>query len=118
MSLEKAIEKGLGGKAKEGLSILVGMKLEPWETMAKLFKKACAGLGTNDFLLLTCVVRYQTVIKRVMASHFDLFNKVRQQRTGSFVRKHFWYVPSQHMSLASLFRQSTNAFAANAAESS
>lgn len=76
MSLEKAVEKGLGGKAKEGLSILVGMKLEPWETMAKLFKKACAGLGTNDFLLLVCVVRYQTVIKRVMAAHFDLYNKV------------------------------------------
>lgn len=81
MTLEKAIEKGLGGKAKEGLAILVGMKLEPWETMAKLFKKACAGIGTNDFLLLTCVVRYQHVIKRVMAAHFDLFNKVRHLKT-------------------------------------
>lgn len=76
MTLEKAIEKGLGGKAKEGLSILVGMKLEPYETMAKLFKKACAGIGTNDFLLLVCVVRYQNVMKRVMAAHFDLYNKV------------------------------------------
>lgn len=77
MSLEKAIDKGLlGGKAKEGLGILVGMKLDPYETMARLFKKACAGIGTNDFLLTTCVVRYQTVLKRVMAAHFDLFNKV------------------------------------------
>lgn len=77
MTLEKAVEKGLGGKAKDGLSILVGMKLDPWQTMAKLFKKACAGIGTNDFLLSVCVVRYQHVMKRVMAAHFDLYNKVR-----------------------------------------
>jgi hypothetical protein len=114
ITLEKAIEKGLGGKAKDGLGILVGMKLEPYETMAKLFKKACAGIGTNDFLLLTCVVRFQTVIKRVMAAHFDLFNKVCI--VHKYCKLCIYYLLT-HV-LCFCFRRFMNEFAVNAVENS
>jgi len=58
-SLEKAMEKEFTGKAKDGLLFTIGMKLKPFPTVAKLIKSACAGMGTNEMLLIACVVRYQ-----------------------------------------------------------
>jgi hypothetical protein len=77
MTLVKAIEKGLGGKSKEGLLQTVGMKLKPIETVAKLIKTACAGIGTNELLLSTTIIRHQNIMDKVMAAHYELFNKVR-----------------------------------------
>ena len=76
-TLEKAIEKGLGGKAREGLMQTVGMKLRPFETIAKLIKHACVGMGTDELLLSTTIIRHQNVMDKVMATHYELFEKVR-----------------------------------------
>lgn len=58
-SLEKAMEKEFTGKAKEGLLFTIGMKLKPFPTIAKLVKSACAGIGTNEMLLIDTIIRYQ-----------------------------------------------------------
>ena len=76
-TLEKAMEKELGGKARDGLLFTMGMKTKPYETAAKLIKTACAGIGTNEMLLLTSIIRYQHVMKLVMAAHIELYSKVR-----------------------------------------
>jgi hypothetical protein len=76
-TLEKAMEKELGGMAKQGLLFTLGMKLRPYETIARLIKTACAGIGTNEMLLATAIIRYQNVMKDVMAAHIELYNKVR-----------------------------------------
>lgn len=63
-SLEKAMEKEFTGKAKDGLLFTIGMKLKPFETIAKLVKSACAGVGTNEMLLIDCIVRYQVSFEK------------------------------------------------------
>jgi hypothetical protein len=35
------------------------MKLKPFPTIAKLVKSACAGIGTNEMLLIDTIIRYQ-----------------------------------------------------------
>jgi annexin A13 len=76
-TLEKAMEKELGGTAKQGLLFTLGMKLKPYETIAKLIKTACAGIGTNEMLLATAIIRYQHIMKDVMTAHIELYSKVR-----------------------------------------
>lgn len=110
LTLEKAIEKGLGGKAKEGLLQTVGMKLRPIETIAKLIKHACAGMGTNELLLSTTIIRHQNVMDKVMAAHFELFKKVRR-KNGGFRPKVIHHPNSFH-------RLFTIEFAVSVAESS
>ena len=103
-SLEKAMEKEFTGKAKDGLIFTIGMKLKPFPTIANLIKSACAGIGTNEMLLIDSIVRYQVsrskrvlwplsnsakkrpihplfpfflqhVMKDVMAAHIELYSK-------------------------------------------
>lgn len=64
-TLTKALETELGGHVADASMFMVGMKLKPFETIAKLIKKACAGFGTNELLLTCCLLRYQSVLKSV-----------------------------------------------------
>lgn len=45
-TLVKAMEKEMSGLTEEGTVFLVGMKLKPFEEIAKLIKAACRGFGT------------------------------------------------------------------------
>ena len=88
-TLIKAMEKELSGNVKEGTLHMIGMKLKPYETVAKLIKSACAGIGTDELLLTCCVIRYQMVMKDVMSAHIELFGKsihdrVRNECRGKF----------------------------------
>jgi len=88
-TLEKAMEKELSGNVKIGTLHLLGMKLKPFEAIAKLIKSACAGIGTDELLLTCCVVRYQSVMKDVMTAHIELFGKtvhdrVREETSGNY----------------------------------
>jgi hypothetical protein len=65
------------------------MKIKPYETIAKSIKAACAGIGTDEMLLTTCVIRYQGILKDVMAAHIELFGKsvhdrVREETGGNY----------------------------------
>lgn len=84
-TLEKAFDKELSGDAKKGAMFAVGMKLNPFDTIAKLIKSKCAGFGTDESGLSRCIVRYQIILPQVMESHERLFGKSLQDRISSEV---------------------------------
>ena len=69
------MEKELSGNVRDGTVFLLGMKMKPFETIAKLIKTACAGIGTDELLLTCCIIRYQMVMKDVMSAHIEMFGK-------------------------------------------
>lgn len=70
-TIVKVLETELGGKVEEAATFMLGMKLKPYETIAKLIKTACAGFGTNELLLTCALIRYQLVMKKVMEAHIE-----------------------------------------------
>lgn len=83
------MEKELGGPGEKNLREatlhLLQMKLKPYEAMAQLIKTACAGLGTDEFLLTTAIIRYQGVMQHVMTAHIEMFGKTIHDRVRSEV---------------------------------
>lgn len=87
-TISKAMEKELSGvlansEVKKAVQHLVGMKLKPYETMAKLIKDACAGFGTDEMLLMACVIRFQPVLPEVQSAHIEQYGKTIQDRVRS-----------------------------------
>lgn len=82
-TLVKVLEKELGGHVQKAALFMIGMKLKPYETIAKLVNTACEGFGTNELLLTTVLIRYQLVMNEVMAAHIDLYGKTIQDRVKS-----------------------------------
>mmetsp|Transcript_13159 Transcript_13159/g.15315 ORF Transcript_13159/g.15315 Transcript_13159/m.15315 type:complete len:340 (+) Transcript_13159:105-1124(+) len=74
-TLFKAFEEEMGSIAGEASLFTLGMKLKPYETIAKLIKKACAGFGTDELLLTNCIIRYQDLMPHVCVVHEDLYEK-------------------------------------------
>lgn len=74
-TLFKAIEKEFSGDSKEALLHTLGIKLKPYETIAKLIETACAGFGTNELLLTCTLIRYQKYLPHVCMAHEDIFGK-------------------------------------------
>ncbi len=74
-TLFKAFEKELGHKGAEAALFTLGMKLKPYETIAKLIKKATKGMGTNEILLTCTLIRYQDLMGQVYLAHENLFEK-------------------------------------------
>ena len=79
-TLFKAFELELGGIAEKAALFTLGMKLKPYETVAKLIKSACAGWGTDESLLAACIVRYQNILPDVQLAHVELFEKTIHER--------------------------------------
>lgn len=84
-TLEKALEKELGGDVEKGAMLMIGMKLKPYEQVAKLIEKACAGFGTNELLLSSTLTRYQAIMKQVMIAFVELYGKTIQDRVSGEV---------------------------------
>lgn len=82
-TLVKALETELGGDVADASMFMVGMKLKPFETVAHLIKKSCAGFGTNELLLTCCLLRYQPILKGVGEAHIELFGKTIEDRVKS-----------------------------------
>lgn len=61
-------------------AVCTGMKLKPFDTVAALIKKACAGFGTDELLLTKCLIRYQPILKQVNRAHVRLYEKSIQER--------------------------------------
>ena len=89
-TLFKAFEEEMSGNvAADAALFTLGMKLKPYETVAKLIKKACAGFGTDELLLTCCLIRYQDLLGHVAVAHEDLFEKsihtrVRDETGGKY----------------------------------
>lgn len=82
-TLMKAMEKELRGGVEDATLHMLGMKMKPYETMAKLVKTACAGFGTDELLLTCTLIRIQPHLQHVQASHIDLYGKTIHERVRS-----------------------------------
>jgi len=78
VTLFKAVQDELSGKTEDATLFLLGMKLKPYDTVAKLIEKACAGFGTNELLLTCTLIRYQLHLPRIMAAYEELTGKSLQ----------------------------------------
>ena len=84
-TLVKALEKELGGHVQKAAMFMLKMKLKPYEEVAKLIKTACQGMGTNELLLTSTLIRYQNIMPAVMVAHVELFEKTVADRVKSEV---------------------------------
>ena len=80
ITLFKALETELGGCVRDASLFELGMKLKPYDTIAKLIDETCAGFGTNELLLTCCLIRYQSVMPEVIKAHQKLFGKSLRDR--------------------------------------
>lgn len=79
VTLFHVMDKELAGKTRDATLFLLGMKVKPFETVAKLIKKAMKGAGTNELLLSATIIRYQICLKEVMAAFEELFGDKLQE---------------------------------------
>ncbi len=82
-TLLKAMEKEISGNGRKAALFHLKAKLKPYEAMAELIKSACAGIGTDELLLTTCIIRYQDVLGQVNFAHEELFGKSIHDRIRS-----------------------------------
>ena len=82
-TIVKAMEEELNGTAEDAAIFTCNMRLKPYEAIAKLIKSACAGFGTDEFLLMCCIIRYQDIMGHVNMAHEDMFEKNVQERIRS-----------------------------------
>ena len=75
VTLFKVMETELGGKTRDATLFLLGMKIKPYATVAKLIKTACKGVGTNEMLLSATLIRYQICLKEVMVAYQELYGQ-------------------------------------------
>merc|ERR1739844_338155 len=88
-TLFKAFEEEMGNVAAEAALFTLGMKLKPYETIAKLIKKACAGFGTDELLLTCSLIRYQDLMGHVCVAHEELFEKSVHKRVKDETGGHY-----------------------------
>lgn len=80
-TLMKAMEKEMTGEVQLACLHMLGMKLKPYETLAKLIRDACAGFGTDELLLTCTLIRSQAVMASgVQAAHIEMYGKTIQDR--------------------------------------
>jgi Annexin len=82
-TLVKVLETELGGHVEKAALFMIGMKLKPYDEVAKLIKKSCAGVGTNELLLTTAIIRYQSILKYVNLAHVELYGQTIRDRVES-----------------------------------
>jgi Annexin len=80
ITLLHSMQQELKGYAEDAAEFLIGMKIKPYEEVAKLINKASKGLGTNETLLSSTLVRYQFILKEVLLAHIELYGKTLSDR--------------------------------------
>ena len=88
-SLTKMIEKEFKRKTEDATLFMIGMKLKPAETVAKLIDKACKGIGTNELLLTCTLIRYQPIMKDVKLAFTELYGKTLEEKIQKETRRDF-----------------------------
>lgn len=82
-TLTKALEKELRGDSEKAALFLAGMKLKPYEEVARLIDTACRGFGTNETLLINTLIRFQSHMKKVEEAHVEKYGKKIDDRIKS-----------------------------------
>jgi hypothetical protein len=72
VTLYHVLDDELGGHTRDATLFLVGMKIKPYQTIVKLIKTACKGVGTNETLLSSTIIRYQNVLNEVMTAYIEM----------------------------------------------
>jgi hypothetical protein len=90
-TLMKSLEREVGGDAGRAGLFMLGMKLKPYETVAKLIQTATKGFGTNELLLTCTLIRYQKMMSEVKVAFQELTGKsleevVRSETGGDYER--------------------------------
>ena len=85
-TLTKALETELNGLSGDAARFMVGMKLKPMETVAELIHKACKGVGTNELLLASALIRYQSILNQVNLAYIELYSETIEDRIKSETR--------------------------------
>jgi hypothetical protein len=80
ITLLHSMQQELKGYAEDAAEFLIGMKIKPYEEVAKLIQKASKGIGTNEKLLSATLVRYQMILKDVLLAHIELYGKTLSDR--------------------------------------
>jgi Annexin len=89
--LAKAVQREMGGVVEKATLYLLGMKLNTYEQVAKLIHDATKGIGTNELLLTTYLIRYQKIMDQVDEAHNRLYRKsvknlIKFETSGQFER--------------------------------
>lgn len=79
VTLFKVMDDELRGDAQDAAMYLIGMKIKPFETVAKMIKRSFKGIGENELLLSCTIIRYQMHLKEVMAAYEELFGQTLQE---------------------------------------
>ena len=79
-NLMKAFEQEMNKNGGDAAKFTIGMKLKPFDTIATLIKKSTKGIGTNELLLTSCIIRYQDLMGYVSLAHEALFEKSIHKR--------------------------------------
>mmetsp|Transcript_11149 Transcript_11149/g.13834 ORF Transcript_11149/g.13834 Transcript_11149/m.13834 type:complete len:317 (-) Transcript_11149:169-1119(-) len=74
IALSVAVEKETNGTVKDALVFALGMKLKPYETVAKLIEKACKGKSRNELLLTSAILRYHKILPNACECHNALYD--------------------------------------------
>jgi len=91
VTLFKVMQDELGGHTRDACLFLVGMKIKPFQTVAKLLNTAMKGIGTNELLLASVIIRYQRILKGVMKAYEELYGhelqaQLKKEVGGDFGR--------------------------------
>jgi len=83
VTLAKSLEKELSGFDLDAALFLMGMKINPYEQVAKVIDRACRGAGTRELLLSATLIRYHSILKQVDEAHKELYNHSIRDRVKS-----------------------------------
>jgi Annexin len=87
--LVKTIQREFSGQLETATLFLLRMKLDPYEQVARMIHDACKGIGTNELLLTSYLIRYQKLMKEANAAHNRMYKKsvqnlVKFETSGDF----------------------------------
>jgi len=80
VTVAKSLEEDLSGSSKDAALFLMGIKMNPTEEIAKLIERACKGMGTDELLLSSILIRYHSMLPEIDAAHQKLYNQSVKQR--------------------------------------
>lgn len=87
--LATAIKNEMGGELEKGALTLLELKLNTAEGAAKMIQQAVRGLGTNELMLTTLLIRYQGIMGDVAEAYERIANKslksvIERETSGQF----------------------------------
>jgi annexin A7/11 len=89
--LIEAIKNETSGVIEKATVFFIGMKIDPYKQIATMIHDAVKGIGTNELLLTTYIIRYQKIMDQVDEAYQALYKSnikrvIKFETTGQFER--------------------------------